>query len=234
MRRILVVDDDKKIVDLICRYLEREGFLPLRAYDGSRALDLFRVEAPELVVLDIMLPGISGLDLCSLMRAEKDVPILMVTAKTTEQDRVAGLNRGSDDYLCKPFSPAELVARVKALLRRCHSRTEERTMLTVGDLEIDFPRHSARIGGEALDLTPIEFSILSVMAGEPERVFTRADLLDKAMGYPYGGLDRTVDSHIKNLRRKIGRLSPNHPCIRTVFGIGYALSLEAGNGGSDE
>lgn len=219
-KRVLVVDDDIKTVELVKLYLNRDGYQVLTAYDGQEALRLAREGHPDLIVLDLMLPGIDGLEICRIIRDESDVPIIMLTAMTSDQDKQTGLDLGADDYITKPFSPRELAARVRAVLRRLPG---ERGPAEVrhDDLVINFLRHEAYIAGRPLSLTPTEFKLLGVLVQEPGRVFSRAQLIEKAMGYDFTGFDRTVDVHILNLRRKL-ELDPDQPRrIETVYGVGY-------------
>ncbi len=222
-KRILVVDDDAKTVELVKLYLNRDGYRVLTAYDGAEAVRLAREGHPDLIVLDIMLPGINGLEVCHTLRDESDVPIIMLTAKTTDQDKLTGLNLGADDYVTKPFSPRELAARVRTVLRRLpgeHGPNE----IKYGKLAVDFYKHEASLAGRPLNLTEVEFKLLGVFAKEPGRVFNRAQLIEKALGYDFEGFDRTIDVHILNLRRKL-EPAPSHPrYIKTVYGAGYKLS----------
>ena len=221
-KRVLVVDDDVKTVELVKLYLDRDGYRVLSAYDGVEALRLARESHPDLIVLDLMLPGIDGLELCSILRNESDVPIIMLTAKTTDQDKLTGLNLGADDYVTKPFSPRELAARVRVILRRLPGERGP-DELKHGELTVNFLRHEASLAGRPLNLTMVEFKLLGVLAREPGRVFTRAQLIEKALGYDFEGFDRTIDVHILNLRRKL-EPDPNHPrYIKTVYGAGYKL-----------
>ncbi len=221
-KRVLVVDDDVKTVELVKLYLDRDGYRVLSAYDGVEALRLARESHPDLIVLDLMLPGIDGLELCSILRDESDVPIIMLTAKTTDQDKLTGLNLGADDYVTKPFSPRELAARVRVILRRLPGERGP-DELKHGELTVNFLRHEASLAGRPLNLTMVEFKLLGVLAKEPGRVFTRAQLIEKALGYDFEGFDRTIDVHILNLRRKL-EPDPNHPrYIKTVYGAGYKL-----------
>lgn len=224
-KRVLVVDDDENIVELVKLYLVRDGYRVLTAYDGIEALRLAREGHPDLIVLDIMMPGINGLDVCRTLRDESDVPIIMLTARTTDDDKLAGLNLGADDYVTKPFSPRELAARVRAVLRRLPGeRMPEH--IKHSDFIIDFRKLEVLISGKHVDLTAIEFKLLSTLIKEPGRVFSRAQLIEKALGYDFEGFDRTVDVHILNLRRKI-EPDPRHPkYIRTVYGAGYKFSEE--------
>ena len=226
-KRVLVVDDDVKTVELVKLYLNRNGYQVLTAYDGVEALHLARERHPDLIVLDLMLPGIDGLQVCRTLRQESDVPIIMLTAKTTDQDKLAGLGLGADDYVTKPFSPRELAARVRAVLRRLPGeRGPDRVQH--GELTVDFIKHEAFLASRPLNLTTVEFKLLGVLAKEPGRVFSRAQLIEKALGYDFEGFDRTIDVHILNLRRKL-EPDPNHPkYIKTVYGAGYKFS-EANN-----
>ena len=202
-RTILVVDDDKKIVDLVTLYLKKDGYGVLAAYDGREAIDLARRKQPDLVVLDLLLPELDGTDVCRLLRAESRVPIIMLTARSTDQDKLLGLDIGADDYVTKPFNPQELLARVRAVLRRSLPEEAPLEDLYFGDLTISLIRHEVLLGGSIINLTPTEFRLLETMAREPGRAFSRAELLDRAFGYDYDGVERTVDVHIMNLRRKI-------------------------------
>jgi two-component system alkaline phosphatase synthesis response regulator PhoP len=219
-KKVLVVDDDVKTVDLVKLYLERDGYQVLAAYDGIEALRLARESGPDLIVLDLMLPDIDGLEVCRILRHESDVPIIMLTARTTDQDKLTGLGLGADDYVTKPFSPKELVARVWAVLRRLPGgRAPEE--IERDELSMDFTKHEARFAGRPLDLTSVEFKLLGVLARDPGRVFSRASLIEEALGYDFEGFDRTVDVHILNLRRKL-EPDPGHPrYIKTVYGVGY-------------
>jgi len=223
---ILVVDDDRKTVDLIRLYLERAGFGVRVAHDGERALELVGESVPDLLILDLMLPKIDGLDVCLAVQAVNPVPVIMLTARTTEGDKLAGLETGADDYMTKPFSLRELVARVKAVLRRTRGADGEPSEVRSGDLVIDLLHHEARLSGELVRLTPKEFNLLRVLAREPGRPLTRARLLERAFGFDYDGLERTVDAHIANLRKKI-EPDPAHPrYVVTVPGLGYKFVVE--------
>ncbi len=219
-KKILVVDDEPKIVRVVRAYLERAGFQVLSAYSGQEALDRFRQEDPALIVLDLMLPDLDGMDVARAIRRESEVPIIMLTARGEEADRVAGLELGADDYVVKPFNPRELVARVRAVLRRAEGIPRPR-LIEAGDLQIDLDRHEVRLGGKRVDLTPTEFQLLATMAEQPGRVFTRLQLIDALYGTTYATSDRTVDTHIKNLRRKIEPDPKNPQHILTVHGVGY-------------
>jgi len=226
-RKILVVDDDRKTVELIRLYLEKDGYRVLVAHDGGQALDLARQKAPDLVVLDLMLPAVDGLDVCRLLRAEGKLPIIMLTARSTEEDKLRGLDLGADDYLTKPFSPRELVARVRAVLRRVgEAESDKPAEARFGDLVVHFTRHEVRLRGAVVHLTPKEFKLLETLARQPGRAFSRLELLEKVFGLDYEGLERTVDVHILNLRKKI-EPDPARPAyIQTVFGLGYKLVEE--------
>jgi len=208
---------------LVKLYLNRDGYRVLTAYDGIEALRLAREGHPDLIVLDLMLPGIDGLEVCRTLRTESDVPIIMLTAKTTDQDKLTGLELGADDYVTKPFSPRELAARVRAVLRRLPGERGP-DEIKHGKLIVNFLKHEASIDGRPLNLTEVEFKLLGVLAKEPGRVFSRAELIDKALGYGFEGFDRTIDVHILNLRRKL-EPDPNRPrYIKTVYATGYKLS----------
>lgn len=222
-RRVLVVDDDVKTVELVKLYLNRDGYRVLTASDGVKALRLAREGHPDLIVLDLMLPGLDGLQLCRTIRAESDVPIIMLTARTSDQDRLTGLDSGADDYVTKPFSPKELAARVRAVLRRLPGERGP-SEIKLGELTINFLKHEVYLANMLLKLTPVEFKLLGVFAKEPGRVFSRAQLIEKALGYDFEGFDRTIDVHILNLRRKLEADSRNPRYIKTVYGVGYTLS----------
>jgi two-component system alkaline phosphatase synthesis response regulator PhoP len=226
-KRVLVVDDDVKTVELVKLYLNRDGYRVLTAYDGVEALRLAREGHPDLIVLDLMLPGIDGLEICQTLRAESDVPIIMLTAKTTDQDKLDGLDMGADDYVTKPFSPRELAARVRAVLRRLPGERGP-DEIKFGQLNVNFLRREAALVGRPLNLSTTEFKLLGVLVKEPGRVFSRAELIEKAIGYDFEGFDRTIDVHILNLRRKL-EPDPRRPrYIKTVYGAGYKLA-EAGS-----
>jgi len=224
-KKVLVVDDDAKTVELVKLYLNRDGYRVVTAYDGNEALRMARENHPDLIVLDLMLPGIDGLEICRILRNESDVPIIMLTALTTDDDRLTGLNLGADDYVTKPFSPRELAARVRAVLRRIPGERGP-DKIEHGPLSVDFLKHEAFLEGTPLNLTPIEFKILGALVKEPGRVFSRAQIIENALGYDFDGFDRTIDVHILKLRRKL-EPDPRHPSyIKTVYGAGYKL-LEA-------
>jgi DNA-binding response OmpR family regulator len=223
---ILVVDDEPKIVKLAKDYLEQGGFQVLVAVDGKAALRTARSEKPDLVVLDLMLPEMDGLDVCRVLRRESDVPIIMLTARAEEADRLIGLELGADDYITKPFSPRELVARVRATLRRVQGTVYTPGIIRAGDLEIDLDGHRVILNTQLVHLTRFEFVLLAALAQHPGQVYSRAQLLDKLHGVAIVGYDRSVDAHIKNLRRKIEPDPANPRYILTVYGIGYRFSDE--------
>lgn len=226
---ILVVDDDANIVRLVRSYLEQEGYRVETAGDGKSALQAIRTVRPDLVVLDLMLPEMDGLAVTRTVRAEPSLastPILMLTARVEDIDRILGLEMGADDYVTKPFNPREVSARVKAILRRIKAPASPaaQPILRVGQLTLDPTTHSFRMADQALDLTPSEFDLVHLLMGNPGRAFTRTELIEEGLGYEYAGLERTIDSHIKNLRRKI-EPDPRKPIyIETVFGVGYRLN----------
>jgi DNA-binding response OmpR family regulator len=222
--RILVADDDPKHAQLIRLYLEREGHQVLTVGDGRAALDQARARRPDVVILDIMMPLVDGLDVCRILRSESDVAILLVTARSSENDMLLGLDIGADDYLSKPVSPRELTARVRVLLRRTRSSGQQSAILRVGGLEVDSGRFEVRVDGVAVNLTAKEFGIVELLAGEPGRVFTRGQIIDKTFGFEHDVSERTVDAHVVNLRRKI-EADPAEPrYVQTVYGRGYRMA----------
>lgn len=224
-KRVLVVDDDEKTVELVKLYLIRDGYKVFTAYNGLDALEIARKNRPDLIVLDLMLPGMNGLDVCRTLRQESDVPIIMLTARSTDQDKLIGLEIGADDYVTKPFSPRELAARVRVVLRRIPGERGP-DQITHGELTVNFLKHEVFINGKAIPLTEIEFKLLGTLIREPGRVFSRAEIIDKALGYGFEGFDRTIDVHILNIRRKMEE-DPSKPrYIKTVYGAGYKLSEE--------
>ncbi len=223
---ILVVDDEPKIVKLARDYLEKSGFRVISAGDGDAALSIARRDKPDLIVLDLMLPGMDGLDVCRALRRESDVPIIMLTARSEESDQLIGLELGADDYITKPFSPRALVARVRAVLRRVQMGMRQPGVIHAGDLKIDLDGHRLTLGDETIHLTRNEFKLLAVMAQQPGQIFKRAQLLEHLHGVAYDGYDRSVDSHIKNLRRKIEVDLTNPQYIQTVYGVGYRFNDE--------
>jgi DNA-binding response OmpR family regulator len=227
MQKILVVEDDQKTADLIRLYLERNGYEAMVVHNGRVGLEMAQSQPPDLIILDLMLPGLGGLDICHSLRrgpTTKHIPIIMLTAKSTEDDKLEGLYLGADDYVTKPFSPRELMARVKAVLRRLSHASSQPDEIGYGDLTINFPQYEVRVGGQRINLTPKEFKILAVLITHPERAFSRAELVEKAFGYDYDGLDRTIDVHVLKLRKKIEADSANPHYIQTVYGVGYKFS----------
>ena len=227
MRTILVVEDEPRIASLVRDYLEHAGFAVLTAGDGAGGLALARARRPDAIVLDLGLPKMDGLDVIRALRSGSSVPIVVLTARGDETDRIIGLELGADDYVVKPFSPKELVARVRAVLRRAEARSASSERIAVGDLEIDVARRRVVAAGRAVDLTPTEFELLATLAREPGRVWTRAQLLDAVHGFSLETYERAVDGHIRNLRRKLEPDGEGTRYVRTVHGVGYAL-VEAG------
>ena len=225
MPTILVVEDEKKIAELVRLYLESDGYRVLVAYDGQRALELARQGRPDLILLDLLLPGMDGLDVCRILQAESRIPIIMLTAKTTDEDKLIGLGLGADDYITKPFNPREVLARVRAVLRRAHGEAAPGPLeMRFADLVIDRRRHEVIVRSEPAHLTPTEFRLLEALAADPGKAFTRTELLDMVFGYDFEGFERTVDAHVKNLRKKI-EPDPRQPSyVETVHGVGYRFS----------
>jgi two-component system alkaline phosphatase synthesis response regulator PhoP len=227
---VLVVDDEPHIVEIVRDYLKQAGYRVVTTGDGQTALTLARHERPDLVVLDLMLPGgLDGLDVCRSLRQDPglaDVPIIMLTARVEETDKLIGLELGADDYVTKPFSPRELVARVRAVLRRARGHGPPPGIVHVGELAVDLTKRSVTVGGQPVSLTPTEFDLLAIMARNPGRPFTRAQLMDLVYDVAYTGYDRAIDSHIKNLRRKIEPDSRQPRYILTVYGVGYKFCEE--------
>lgn len=227
MARILVAEDDRNQRRVLEAYLEREGHSVVSVEDGRSALDQARQRQPDLVILDLMMPKVDGLDVCRVLRADSDVPIIMVTAKSTEDDLLLGLDLGADDYLTKPYSPRELMARVRVLMRRSGAGRSETATVRVGQLSIDISRHEVGVDGSAVELTPREFGLLAALAEEPGRAFSRRELLDRSVGFDHYALERTVDMHIANLRKKIELDASDPTYIVTVKGRGYRLDDRA-------
>lgn len=221
--RALVVDDEAPLVALVRSYLEREGFEVAEAADGERAVALAREHDPHVVVLDLMLPGIDGIEVCRQIRAFSDAYVIMLTAKAEEADRIVGLSTGADDYVVKPFSPAELVARVRAMLRRPRGLPGTSGVRTFGDLEIDPPAREVRVGGRPVDLTRIEFDLLDALSAQPRVVLSRGQLLERVWGPGWFGDDHVVDVHVANLRRKLGEESAAARYVLTIRGVGYRM-----------
>ena len=222
-KHILVVEDEDKISHLLRDYLQDAGFQTSVQADGSRVIAQVKKEQPDLVLLDIMLPGKDGMDLCREIRQFSNVPIIMITARVEEIDRLLGLELGADDYICKPFSPREVVARVKAVFRRVHADPSI-SQLVVGAISLDDETHQVMIDKQVLSLTPNEFGLLKIMMSRPNRVFSRSELINRVQGYDFEGYDRTIDTHIKNLRKKIAKILPDQDIISTVYGVGYRFN----------
>jgi len=225
-QRILVVDDDRNIVRLVCAYLEQAGYQVSTAYDGDTALRILRHDRPDLIVLDLMLPDRDGWEVTRIVRSDANLvgtPIIMLTARVEDQDRIVGLEIGADDYVTKPFNPREVVARVRAVLRRAHGEPILPKVIQSGPLLIDLERYEVQVDGQPVQLTPTEFKLLQVLAEHPGHALTRLELIEKGLGYAYEGLERTVDSHIKNLRHKLSAEGASSDLIETVFGVGYRL-----------
>ena len=223
--KILIVDDEAHIVELARLYLTREGYEVEGVGDGAQALARFGQLKPDLVVLDIMLPGVDGLTICKEIRKQSQVPIIMLTARDELPDKVVGLEVGADDYLTKPFHPQELVARAKALLRRAHIEPEQPKLIRAGKLEVDLERHEIRHGQARVQLRPKEFDLLALLSRHPGRVFQRSELLDLVWGYDFPGYTRTVDVHVQQVREKLAGAGITDPSIQTVWGVGYRLEL---------
>ncbi|MFJ6568972.1 response regulator transcription factor [Streptomyces sp. NPDC091292] len=234
--RVLVAEDDTKQAEVIRRYLEREGYTALVVHDGLTALDEVRRHQPDLLVLDVMMPFVDGLDVCRILRRESDLPVLMLTARSTEEDLLLGLDLGADDYLTKPYSPRELMARIRTLLRRTRAAAAapDDPVLRVGALALDPVRRTVEIEGRRVACTPGEFEVLAAMAAEPERVFTRRQLLARTRGDDRYITERTIDVHVLNLRKKIEPVPRQPVYLQTVFGVGYRLTDGSrGRRGSD-
>jgi two-component system alkaline phosphatase synthesis response regulator PhoP len=228
-QHILVVDDDREIVRLLRGYLEKSGYQVLVAFNGETAVHILRREKQDLAILDLMLPDRDGLDITRFIRSDPQLmalPIIMLTARVEDMDKILGLELGADDYITKPFNPREVVARVRALLRRSEleSGAMANSILRTGGLQLDVGRRSITLDGSHIDLTPTEFDMLKVLMGSPGYAFTRDELIEKGLGYAYAGMGRTLDSHIKNLRRKIEPDAKNPIYIQTVYGVGYRLT----------
>ncbi len=226
-KTILIVDDNKGIVDILSTYLTKEGFNPIPAFDGQECLDKFKEGNPLLILLDIMLPKINGYEVCKAIRKESNVPIIMITAKSEDADKIMGLEIGADDYVTKPFSPGEVVARVKAVLRRLELTVEQKAnIIEFPNLEIDIANYEVKIEGKLANLTKKEIEIMWLLASKPNRVFTRDVLLDSIWGYDYYGDTRTVDTHIKRLRAKINLQGQYDWDIKTIWGVGYKFEVK--------
>jgi DNA-binding response OmpR family regulator len=225
--KVLVVDDEEHILELARLYLGRDGFQVESVADGAQAVATFTRLKPDLVVLDVMLPGVDGFTICREIRAQSQVPIIMLTARDEITDKVVGLELGADDYLTKPFHPQELVARAKALLRRTRQEPDQLEVIRAGRLEIDLGRHEVRHGEIRVQLRPKEFDLLALLARHPGRVYQRTELLDLVWGYDFPGYTRTVDVHVQQVREKLAAAGIGDPAIDTVWGVGYRLELKA-------
>ncbi len=224
---VLIVDDDVKLVTLLQTYFNKDGFITYCANNGLDALATVREKTPDIIVLDLMLPGLDGWEVCRKIRRDSDVPIIMLTARDEESDRLVGLEIGADDYVTKPFSPKEVVARAKVILRRTHKEMGRYAPLKVGNLVIDLERHQVLQEGQLVDLTPTEFKLLELLVANAEKVFSRLQIIEQIQGYTFEGYERTVDAHIKNLRRKIEVIPKTPQYIQTVYGVGYKFSRDA-------
>lgn len=222
-KKVLVVDDEPQIVKVLKAYLENGGYQVLTALDGKAALALFHQDTPDFVILDLNLPGMDGMEVCQMIRDESDVPILMLTARVQESDKLTGLDLGADDYVIKPFSPREVVARVRTILRRTKGEPDTQELIQVGDIRIDPIEHRVTVSGREVDLTPTEFDILTVLARQPKRVFSRLQIMELAQGSILEGYERSIDVHIKNIRIKLEEDPKNPVYIQTIFGVGYKL-----------
>lgn len=221
---VLIVDDDIKLTKLLKTYFEKDSFAVILAHEGTNVASIVKERKPDIVVLDLMLPGVDGLEICRRVRKDNDVPILMLTARDEETDRLIGLEMGADDYVTKPFSPKEVVARVKAILRRTQKNVVQNEPIVAGDLAIDLERHLVKKQGTAIDVTPTEFKILELLVTNVNRVFSRLQIVERVQGYAFEGYERTIDAHMKNLRRKIED-NPKEPrYIQTVYGVGYRFT----------
>ena len=231
-KNVLIVEDEPKIAELLRDYLVAAGFIPTIVEHGDLAVAEVRKNTPALVLLDIMLPGMDGMEACREIRKFSTVPIIMLTARVEEIDRIVGLELGADDYVCKPFSPREIVARVKAVLRRGQP-VQVDLQIKVGPISMDCASREVSVSGRNVNLTPNEFALLKALMTRPSRVFTRGELLNLVQGYSFEGYERTIDSHIKNLRKKMGEMLPEQEVISTVYGIGYKLGVVPGSSEED-
>lgn len=221
---VFIVDDDPKLTKLLKTYFDKEGFVTYIAHDGTGAVQAIQAKKPDLVILDLMLPGMDGWEICRQLRKDSEVPIIMLTARDEETDRIIGLEMGADDYVTKPFSPREVIARARAILRRTQKAAVKSETIRAGELYIDTERHLVKKGDKVLDITPTEFKMLELLATNPGQVFTRLKLVERIQGYSFDGYERTIDAHMKNLRRKIED-NPKEPrYILTVYGVGYRFA----------
>lgn len=220
---ILIVEDDPGTLEIVELYLRRDGHKVIKSQDGIEGLRLAREARPDLVVLDLMLPGMDGMEVCRTLRGESDVPVVMLTARVEEEDRLSGLDLGADDYLTKPFSPRELAARVRAVLRRTARDDLQQGPAehSYGELKVDLRQRAVTVNETGVTLTPTEFRLLMMLMREPGRIFTREQIIDRVFGYDFDGFDRTVDAHVSNLRRKLAAHSKGSGYIQTVYGVGY-------------
>jgi len=221
---VLIVDDDEKLVQLLKTYFDKEGFITYTANDGLVALQEVRQRKPDIMILDLMLPGMDGWDVCRKIRRDNDLPIIMLTARDEESDRLVGLEIGADDYVSKPFSPKEVVARAKVILRRTYREVVQQKLIKAGGLTIDLERHQVLDGNQLVDLTPTEFKLLEVLASNTGKVFSRLQIVEQTQGYTFEGYERTIDAHIKNLRRKLENNPKEPKYILTVYGVGYKFA----------
>jgi two-component system, OmpR family, alkaline phosphatase synthesis response regulator PhoP len=226
-KKILVIDDEEKIVTVLKAYLEQSGYQVVTAADGKAALTAFQREKPDFMILDLTLPGLDGLEVCRSVRRKSNIPILMLTARVEEADKLMGLELGADDYVVKPFSPREVVARVRTIFRRASGEAAQNEIIRVGNLEIDMDQHTVKVADQLVELTPTEFDILVVLARQPKRVFTRLQIMEQAQGNAFEGYERTIDAHIKNIRLKLEPNSKDPTFIHTVFGVGYKLEVKS-------
>lgn len=225
-KHILIVEDEEKIAKLLCDYMEAAGFRTSTQTNGDRVVAQIKKDMPDLILLDIMLPGMDGMEVCKEIRKFSNVPIMMITARVEEIDRLLGLELGADDYICKPFSPREVVARVKAVFRRVHAESGADS-LVVGPVSLNAETHQVMIDKHVLNLTPNEFGLLKVMMAHPNRVFSRSELINRVQGYDFEGYDRTIDTHIKNLRKKIAQRLAGREIISTIYGVGYKFNASS-------
>ncbi|WP_040293265.1 response regulator transcription factor [Acetonema longum] len=220
----LIVDDDVKIAALLKAYFEKDGFIVILSHDGGQAVQIVREKNPDIVILDIMLPGLDGWEVCRRLRRNNDVPIIMLTARDEETDRLIGLEIGADDYVTKPFSPREVVARARAILRRLQRITRKPDVIRIGHMAVHLQEHIVTVKEQPIELTPTEFKILELLATNPGRVFSRLQIVEQVQGFSFEGYDRTIDAHIKNLRRKLEPQPKEPQLIQTVYGVGYKLA----------
>ncbi len=220
---VLIVDDDKKITDLLKAYFVKENFTVLTAYDGQDALITVKAHNPDIVILDLMLPVLDGFEVLKRMRKDTNIPVIMLTARDEETDKLIGLEIGADDYIAKPFSPKEVVARVKAVLRRVQPVQDISREIKVGEITVDLKKYEVKKKGRPIEFTPIEFKIFELLCQNPGQVYSRLQIIEKVQGYEFDGYDRTVDAHIKNIRKKIEENPQKPEYLVTVFGVGYKL-----------